>query len=416
MSVVSFEQAMAEGRISDARSILRGLISSNSSDSALPAAPVDLYELHARLDPKGVPLQLLTADFSGQPVQLQEAQALFRLNGQDDLALLTGLAAGKLTMEAYRECLAQDLARGYGGEGDACKESYSLGYPNCLEPRDFISALETSNTELLRDLLYDGISRSWDHSFPDYDYFLSELARCLKVVEDSIPPTGQRPLPGPGTPMVRFGLSSLLDVPLCVALLEGCSNMFQVHSFSPVQIALGLLRSVADQRPASVSPLEILASMPPGQRSTMVNSLYFSGIRPKAERLDCSAQVLEFASLFGALLEDLILILPPLSLSKHHRAFTACPAFFRHYPLPFLSEAPALHQVLEAWEATATAMASIAPQRVIQLPDRLLTMSSADAFRTLQNVLRGPEHPNREPSELFVRSWQILQFALDEPI
>jgi hypothetical protein len=189
-----------------------------------------------------------------------------------------------------------------------------------------------------------------------------------------------------------------------------------VHSLSPAQIALGLLRSVADQRAASATPLEILAAMPPGQRSTLVNSLYLSGIVPNAKRLDCSAQVLEFATLFGVLLEDLILIIPPRALIQHQRVFTACPSFSRHYPLPFLSEAPALHQVLEAWETTAAAMATIAPQRVIQLPDTLLTMSSDNAFQALQSLLLRTDHSVSQPSELFVRSWEILQIALDEPL
>jgi hypothetical protein len=415
MSVVTFEQALAEGRIADARGILRGLIANDGRDGDLPAEPCDLYELHTRLDPKGAPLQLLTDDFSGKPDQLQDAQALFRLNGQDDLALLTGLAAGQLSMEGYREGLLQDLARGYGIVGESCSEKYSLGFPNCLEAKDFISALEAGNDELLRDLLYDGISRSWDYSLPDYDYFLSELARCRKLIEHSALSTGRPPMPGPGTPMVRFGLPSLFDIPLSATLLESSDKMLQVHSFSPVQIALSLLRSATDSRIASGNPLEILAAMPAGQRSTMVNGLYFSGIDPNAERLDCSAQVLEFASLFGALREDLILIVPPLALSQHQRVFTACPAFSRHYPLPFLSEAQALCQVLEAWKTTATAMGSIGPQRVIQLPDTVLTMSPADAFKTFQTLLRLPDHPSIQPSELFVRSWQILQIALHEP-
>ena len=110
-----FEGSIAHARFDQARSSLRALIRCSESgdvsarqrqmcirDRDVSALPFDPFELHGRLDPGSVSLDLLLTDFTGQPERLKQAQSAFKLNGQDDLALLTALAAGAISEDDYR--------------------------------------------------------------------------------------------------------------------------------------------------------------------------------------------------------------------------------------------------------------------------------------------------------------------------
>ena len=408
-----FSSSIAHAHFDQARSLLRVLIS--EADGKDPSSlPYDPFELHSCLDPGDVSLDLLLTDFTGQPERLKGAQSAFQLNGQDDLALLAALAAGAINEDDYAAALIQLLQRGYFPSPDSRSDSYPLGYPNCLEERDLFSALEERDDARLQDLLYDGLSRSWDHSFPDYDVLLEQLSFCKNILGP--PPAQSAPnvmLASIAKPLVRFGMASLLDIPIASVLLDACVRILPILSFSPLQIGTSLLQGIARQSGLQDSPMEALATMSEHQRCALVEGLYFSSLLPSAPRLDLSPQVLEYASLYVKMCSSFRFILPPLALDRFPIAYTSCPAFYRHYPIPFLAEPEALQQVLQALRSCSQSLFSQDVCEAIQLPDELLVMSAGDAHQCLIQALSLPS-VSITPSTLFMRSWSVFQMALRE--
>lgn len=413
VSLSEFESSIAHARFDQARSSLRALIRCSESGD-VSALPFDPFELHGRLDPGSVSLDLLLTDFTGQPERLKEAQSAFKLNGQDDLALLTALAAGAISEDDYRIALHELLQRGYFACPDGQTDLYPLGYPNCLEERDLFEALENQDDSRLQDLLYDGLSRAWDHAFPDYDVLLEQLCACERGLA-SAPgqPPGKETVGSIAKPLVRFGMASLLDTPIAAVLADACGDTLPIWSVSPLQIAASLLQGMARQAGREGGPVESLAAMSAAQRWGLVEGLYFSSLLPSAPRLDLSPQVLEFAGLYGSLRAAFRFIIPPVALDRFPRAYTACPAFYRHYPVPFLAEPDALMQVLQAVRHCSQHLLRQGSPGAIQLPDELMTLPAAEAHACLIEHLSLPS-VSAPPSALFVRSWAVLQMALSD--
>jgi hypothetical protein len=409
----AFDSSLNDGCFEAARSSLRALI--NSLDE-LPESEdqLDTFELHSRLDPKGVSLELLLTDFTGRPDQLQQAQTILRLNGQEDIALLISLASGAINDKDYCTRLHGILRGDYFSLLEEQAYAYPLGYPNCMEDADLFTALEKQDYSRLQDLLYDGMSRAWDHAFPDYDVLVEQLQGCQTVLASfrkTVPvEMVHRSIE---KPWIRFGMASLLDIPIAAVLEDVYGQILPVLSFSPLQIGASLLQGMTDKPGVSNDSIELLSSIPAERRQSLVDGLYFSTILRSAPRLDISPQVLEFASLYGVLGGSFKFILTPSTLDHFPLATTACPAFYRHYPVPFLAETDALKQVFNAVRSCSERLKEAYPEDVIQLPEELVTMQSYDAYECLIQHLSLPAPP-ADPSELFVRSWDILRMSLGD--
>lgn len=174
-----FKDLLASGSISDAKIWLRSLIytqensleDSNVQNNLSP--DIDAYDLHDELNPNGISLDLFFEDYSRDEDILIKVSTQLGINGQNDIRLLIDLSNKRINISQFLDQQVDSIQLNFGinsdSEGSLDQSQYTLGFPNVMFPSDLIGTLLRSDLDELKQLVYDYTSRSWGHSFPDFD-------------------------------------------------------------------------------------------------------------------------------------------------------------------------------------------------------------------------------------------------------
>lgn len=424
----SFNDLLSAGSIDDARTWLRSLIhlqETSSEDLAqdihnLPE--VDAYDLHDQLNPKGVPLSIFFEDYALKQDALAQITSQLSINGQDDIKLLLDFSSERIGVSQFFEDQVASLRFNYGFNSQSVKSEtcppYTLGFPNVMMPTDLLKALDKADDDL-QQLVYDYTSRSWGHSFPDFDFFCQHLSQYTGSIENQLLPGLHASMAnlGDSKHYVRVGFPSLFDAVLSAFFAaREPSPYLQLFSFSSIEI----LKAIAQSMPGlDINCSDILsgvqnflAGMNSEQLSILISKVHFSDLFPADYKiLDLSPSVVENINLYLALASSYSFIVPPLALNQHPSVFWACGTYLRHYPLPFLCEDEAFQDVLNAWEEFDQSLKKQDNLDIIQIPEDIINSSAAEAFQVLKDIFNTNDNLS-SPTSYFNQAWSYFQRAI----
>lgn len=425
----SFNDLLAAGSIDDARTWLRSLIHmqetslENLAQDIPNLSEVDAYDLHDQLNPKGVSLSIFLEDYALNQDALAQMVSQLAINGQDDIKLLLDFSSERIGISQFLENQISSLRFNYGfdsnsNQSDPCPP-YTLGFPNVMMPSDLLKSLEKGDHDDLKQLVYDYTSRSWGHSFGDFDFFCQHLSTYAETIGNCslsglLPSI---PKPGKSKHYVRLGFPSLFDSVLSAFFAAHQSSPYlQLFSFSPIELLKAIAQSIPgldDNCPDPLSTVEnFLAGMNSEQLSILISKVHFSDLFPADNPiLDLSPSVIENINLYTALASSYSFIVPPLALNQHLSAFWACGTYLRHYPLPFLCEDQALQDVLNSLEQFDQAIKKLDHLDLVQIPEDMIKLSAEEAFQVLKDVFNTNDASSYSTS-YFDQAWGCFQQAL----
>lgn len=424
-----FKDLLTSGSIGDAKILLRSLIHAQENsleDSNIQtnlSPDIDTYDLHDELNPNGISLDLFFEDYSSNEDTLIQVSNRLGINGQDDIRLLLDLSNKRINISQFFDQQANSIQLNFGFnsdfEGAPDRSQYTLGFPNVMFPSDLIGTLLRSDLDELKQLVYDYTSRSWGHSFPDFDVLCKKLTEYKQNIS-SLEFANKNSLINSCNKSkyyVRLGPPSLFDAVLSAFFLSRQSTTcLQPYSFSPIQILNAIAQTTVDSDMQGIEKLstvhKLLDSADPQQISYLISKTHFADLfEDDYTILDLSPFVLDFVETYLSLGSTYTFIVPPLTLYKRSSAFWACGTYLQHYPLPFLGEDEALQDVLISWDQFSRAFNGQSHSNKIVIPDSLVNLSASNAFLKLQDIFNFNDIPISR-TLYFDHAWMYFQKAM----
>ena len=424
-----FSDLLAAGSIDDAKIWLRSLIYAeensleNPDSETLNIPDFDTYDLHDQLNPNGVSLSLFFEDYAENQDALAQIISQLAINGQDDIKLLLALSSKRITTSQFFQQQVAALRLNYGLSSETHVSSdrspYTPGFANVMMSSDLLESLQQSDHDHLKQLVYDYTSRSWGHSFPDFDFFCQQLSKHSKDIVNGAFANANSSIPNRDHSKyyVRLGLPSLFDVVLSAFFsARESSPCLQLYSFSSIEILQALARSLPysdNNNGEGLSALQkFIARMNVKQVTTLISKVHFGDLFPAGVTiLDLSASVIENIEAYSVFGSTYTFIVPPFSLNQHSSLFWACGTYLRHYPLPFLGEDQALKDVLESLHQFSSLFKDLPHLRIVHVPENIFELSASEAFRMFQDLFGCDDSPSSR-TPFFDQAWQCLQQAM----